>query len=171
MTSRYTASIKKQLPGRSRIGQLLPYCFELPPLVAVEPSKKEIAHVMSNSTEPPVGGNADKLNPRSKARQVLLMAVWNKVKARDVVELRDLAVLYRVSHGLPAQYLYGHAALNERWMLRFASYLKMAPQDIWPDWEYQELTHAPLPGLMLINDRWRALTPKVQSEIISLCGP
>lgn len=126
---------------------------------------------MSNPTEPAAGGDADKLNPRSKVRQVLLLEIWKKVKARDVAELRDLALLYRVSLGLPAQYLYGHVALNEKWMLRFALYLKMAPQHIWPDWEYKELTHSPSPDLILVNERWPALTPKTQSKIVSLCEP
>jgi hypothetical protein len=138
-------------------------------LVAAELSKKEI--VMSNSTEPPTRGDAGKLNPGSKVRQVLLMEIWKKVKARENTELRDLALLYRVSPGLPAQYLYGHLALNEKWMLRFALYLKMAPQDIWPDWEYKELTHTPSPELILVNDHWPALTAEVQSKIVSLCQP
>lgn len=124
---------------------------------------------MSNSAEPPARGGADKLNSRDKARQVSLIEVWNKVKARQVTELRDLALLYRVSSGLPAQYLYGHVALNEKWMLRFALYLKMAPQDIWPDWEYKELTHSPTPDLIVVNNRWPELPAKVQSKIVSLC--
>ncbi len=126
---------------------------------------------MSHSTKPPPRGDGDKLNPRSKARQVSLLEIWKKVKAHEIAELRDLALLYRVSPGLPAQYLYGHLALNEKWMLRFALYLKMAPQDIWPDWEYKELTHAPMPDLILVNERWPALTPKTQSKIVSLCRP
>jgi hypothetical protein len=116
---------------------------------------------MNNST--------DKLDARSRARQVLLMQMWEKVKARTIAELRDLALLYKVSPGLPAQYLYGHVALNEKWMLRFALYLRMAPQEIWPDWEYKELTHAPRPDLILVNDCWSGLTPGTRSRIVALC--
>lgn len=124
---------------------------------------------MSHSTDPP--SHTGKLNPRNRARQMLLLETWKKAKAREITELRDLALLYRVSPGLPAQYLYGHLALNEKWMLRFALYLRVAPQHIWPDWEYSELTHTPLPDLILVNDRWTTLTRQRQSEIVSMCGP
>lgn len=124
---------------------------------------------MSNSTKPPPDEGGHKLDSRIKARQMALLEVWSKIKARQVTQLRDLALLYKVSPGLPAQYLYGHMPLNEKWMLRFALYLKVAPQEIWPDWEYGEITHSPLPDLILVNERWCTLTSKVQSKIVSLC--
>lgn len=124
---------------------------------------------MSNSTAPPPNKAGDKLDPRIKARQVALLEIWNKVKARQATQLRDLALLYKVSPGLPAQYLYGHVPLNEKWMLRFALYLKVAPQGIWVDWEYGEMTHAPLPDLILVNERWDSLTSEVRNKIVSLC--
>lgn len=126
---------------------------------------------MSNSTTGSSKPGNDKLTPRTKIRQIALLEIWNKLKIRQRAELRDLALLYKVSPGLPAQYLYGHLALNEKWMLRFALYLKVAPQDIWTDWEYGQLTHCPSPQLTLINARFPNLSPRVQEEIISLCRP
>lgn len=123
---------------------------------------------MSDSTKPPIEGPPDKHSASTHDRQLALLQMWKKVKLHQRAELKDLALLYSVSPGLPFQYLHGYRALNERWMLRFALYMKMAPQDIWPDWEYRALTHRPSAELTLINERWPDLTPQAQHRIMHL---
>lgn len=75
-------------------------------------------------------------------RKQLLLAKWNELKRRGVrLRVADIWRQQRCSNSLPYQYLKGDIALTVEWMMIFAQYMELTPQEIWgKHWPYRELT-------------------------------
>lgn len=99
--------------------------------------------------------------------QQLLLAKWRAIDAeRARLNLPALST-YKMAErwgyegearSVVSTYLHGHTALNTVWKLRFAIYLACTPQEIWPNWEYRELTTGFIPAALLaIAEHWAAM--------------
>ncbi len=82
------------------------------------------------------------LNSVDMIRQKLLLSEWKELKASGVrLLVADIWRQQKCSPSLPYQYLNGGIPLNVEWMMIFAQYMKLTPQEIWgKHWPYQKLT-------------------------------
>lgn len=75
-------------------------------------------------------------------RQQLLLKKWDELKdkGRKLV-VADIWKQQKCSASLPYQYLNGEIALTVDWMMIFAQYMELTPQEIWgKHWPYPNLT-------------------------------
>jgi hypothetical protein len=85
------------------------------------------------------------LAPEEKKMQLELLETWNlQITLGISLDAKHMSLRDGYSKGLAAQYLYGHIALNTDKCLWFARELKLAPQAIWSDWKWADLTADPL---------------------------
>jgi hypothetical protein len=74
-------------------------------------------------------------------RQRLLLTKWNTLKRQKRLRVADITRQQRSSPSLAYQYLNGDIGLTVEWMMIFAQYMELPPQDIWGKyWPYRNLT-------------------------------
>jgi len=75
-------------------------------------------------------------------RQKLLLKKWKELKAAGVrLRVADITRQQKRSPSLGHQYLKGDIALTVEWMMAFAQYMELTPQEIWGKyWPYANLT-------------------------------
>lgn len=119
---------------------------------------------------PSKGNKKRPLTEDEKHDCALLAAKWDDLKAAGKpLSQKQLAATYGATASLVSQFLRGYIALNETWKLRFAQYMGLAPQDIWPDWPYKALTAGPVPpSLEPIRRAWQNMTPEEQLALTTL---
>lgn len=100
----------------------------------------------------------------------LLRIRWHAMMAAGSrLSQKQLSGQYGVHASLISQLLNGYVALNTEWKMRFAQYMGLAPQELWPDWPYRALTAGPIPpSLEPIRDAWSSMAPEEQLALTTL---
>lgn len=93
------------------------------------------------------------LTPDQKKAQQELLHWWTLLKALGVpLDAQAMSLRGGYSKGHASQYLHGHIALNTDAMLWFSREMKMAPQEIWSDWRWSDITSSP--SLVSLYQHW-----------------
>lgn len=103
----------------------------------------------------------------AKRRQQDLLSHWKLLKSLGMpLKLARMAERLEVNPSLPSQYLNGSIALNIEWMMEFSVEMCCAPQDIFRDWPYPQMTRSQLPpDLVKLIRAWKSLSAKVRRDI------
>jgi len=100
-----------------------------------------------------------------------LKRYWEKIKTpgnRDISQ-RGLAAEYGANETLVSQHMNGVIPIPIEWKLRYARYLNCLPQNIWPEWEFSDLTPGPVsPAAARIAVGYSNLAPKDQNTVNEL---
>jgi plasmid maintenance system antidote protein VapI len=103
-----------------------------------------LARKNAAATKPVAGKKRQKpLTPEELRDAELLEEVWNRVEAARAtdggrpISKKDMALQWGVNPSNVSQYINGHIALNIEAKLRFCEYLRIAPQNIWPDFPFK----------------------------------
>ena len=91
-----------------------------------------------------------KLSAQDRIDCLRLREKWEAEKTRRTKAGEEPPNLTRLSRSAnyadstASHYLHGRYPLNIEWKMRFARELISAPQAIWPEWEFANMTHAPV---------------------------
>lgn len=111
------------------------------------------------------------VSPEKRRRDArLLKEHWDRLKRQGrKLRQKELAARWDVDPSLVSQYLRGYLALNTEWKMRFAEYMDVAPQDIWPDWQYKALTSgSTVPSLSQIAEAWKHMADDEREAVLTL---
>lgn len=112
------------------------------------------------------------LSPERKKLQEQLLETWNWLKSLGVpLDPCAMSIRAGFSKSVAVQYLNGHTPLNTDAMLWFAREMKLAPQEIWPEWQWHDLTASPTQ--LLLQRSWAKLgiaTRNALNTIVRLDG-
>lgn len=107
------------------------------------------------------------LSEHQKKQQQELRSTWNLLSAMGrKLSAREMARTFGISLSVPGQYLSGAIPLNIEAMMRFSQYMRVAPQDTWSDWPYQEMTWDP--SLLMLATEWRKLDLTTRDAVVGV---
>lgn len=114
----------------------------------------------------------DRLSVTKKNQQLALAAYWGLLRQLGwKLDAKEMSLRYGKSPAWATQRLNGNEPLSTDDMLLFARYMKTAPQVIWGDWAYADLTATP--ALVELDRRYQKLEISTRSginELLALNG-
>jgi hypothetical protein len=112
-------------------------------------------------------GRKERLSPVKKNQQLALAAYWDLLRQLGwKLDAKEMSLRFGKHRTWATQRLNGHAPLSTDDMLLFARALDAAPQVIWEDWPYADLTATP--SLMALNRQWSKLAVATRTGVLEL---
>jgi hypothetical protein len=107
--------------------------------------RQRLAPSTSSASTKPKPYKRPPLDPEQKKMQLELLHTWDLQISLGVrLDAKEMSLRAGRSSTAAIQYLKGHIPLNTDACLWFARELKMAPQEIWSDWKWADLTGNPM---------------------------
>jgi len=73
-----------------------------------------------------------------------LRAKWDQLEAERHFSQKAMALAAKATEGAISQFLKGDTKLTVEWALQFATYMRLSPMEIWPDWPFPGISSGTL---------------------------
>lgn len=115
---------------------------------------------------------ADKKKPltpkaRRDAERLKDYIVERKLQG-DRIQVTKLAEVWGVHRSVPGQYVNANIPLGNDWKMRFAKFLGVAPQRIWPDFVHKDVVPGDMPAdVVAASERMSRMSDRERSALVS----